>query len=189
MSSNGNIFCIPGHCVGNSPVTVELICTWISSWVNNREAGDLRCHHAQYGATVMLYVQALICYFTTISDPFIHTSRKVICVTMVFICDVMEFARSVTSSLTKTMAVVSTKYQLVGSEIYTWNLHLNSHLIFPFSQWFKFHVKKGLKNGCLCSTLIVLFCSFRVNNANVKAVVQTIELPDIWDTVMLMWHH
>ena len=54
-------------CVGNSPVTGEfptkgqwhgalmlsLICAWINGWVNNREAGDLRCHHAHYGVTVM----------------------------------------------------------------------------------------------------------------------------------------
>ena len=29
------------------------ICAWINSWVNNREAGDLRRHHARYGVTVM----------------------------------------------------------------------------------------------------------------------------------------
>ena len=29
----------------------SLICAWINSWVNNREAGDLRCH---YGVIVML---------------------------------------------------------------------------------------------------------------------------------------
>ena len=52
---------------GNSPVTGEfphkgqwrealmfsLICTWINGWVNNREAGDLRLHHANYDVTVM----------------------------------------------------------------------------------------------------------------------------------------
>ena len=31
-----------------------LICTWINSWVNNRKAGDLRCHHAHYDITVMI---------------------------------------------------------------------------------------------------------------------------------------
>ena len=30
-----------------------LICAWINSWVNNHEAGDLRCHHAHYDVTVM----------------------------------------------------------------------------------------------------------------------------------------
>ena len=29
------------------------ICTWISVWANNREAGDLRRHHAHYDVTVM----------------------------------------------------------------------------------------------------------------------------------------
>ena len=50
-------------CAGNSPVTCEfpeqklwcfsLICAWINVWENNREAGDLRRHHAHYDVTVM----------------------------------------------------------------------------------------------------------------------------------------
>ena len=31
----------------------SLICTWINSWVNNHEAGDLRCHHTHYDVIVM----------------------------------------------------------------------------------------------------------------------------------------
>ena len=31
----------------------SLICTWINGWVNNREAGDLRCHRGHYVVTVM----------------------------------------------------------------------------------------------------------------------------------------
>ena len=31
----------------------SLICDWINGWVNNREAGDLRRHRAQYDVTVM----------------------------------------------------------------------------------------------------------------------------------------
>ena len=31
----------------------SLICVWINCWVNNREAGSLRRHHAHYGVTVM----------------------------------------------------------------------------------------------------------------------------------------
>ena len=30
----------------------SLICTWINGWVNNREDGDLRCHHAHYDVIV-----------------------------------------------------------------------------------------------------------------------------------------
>ena len=54
-------------CAGNSPVTgefpaqrpvrrsfdVSLIYAWINSWVNNREAGDLRRHRANYDVMVM----------------------------------------------------------------------------------------------------------------------------------------
>ena len=54
-------------CAVNSPVTGEfpakgqwrgalifsLICDWINGWVNNREAGDLRCHRTHYDVLVM----------------------------------------------------------------------------------------------------------------------------------------
>ena len=55
-------------CRGNSSVTGEfpahkgqwrgalmfrLIWAWINAWVNNREAGDLRRHRADYDITVM----------------------------------------------------------------------------------------------------------------------------------------
>ena len=32
---------------------LSLICAWINGWVNNREAGNLRRHHAHYGVIVM----------------------------------------------------------------------------------------------------------------------------------------
>ena len=67
-SSYGNIFPVTGFCVGNLPLTGEfpaqslwrvslmfsLICTWIKGWLNNREAGDLRRHRADYDVTVMM---------------------------------------------------------------------------------------------------------------------------------------
>ena len=51
--------------MGKSPVTWHkgqwhealmhsLICAWINSWVNNGEAGVLRCHRAHYDVTVMI---------------------------------------------------------------------------------------------------------------------------------------
>ena len=39
----------------------SLICAWINAWVNNREAGDLRHHRANYDVTVMLFI-ALITF-------------------------------------------------------------------------------------------------------------------------------
>ena len=33
----------------------SLICTWIISWVNNHEAGDLRCHRTHYDISVMYW--------------------------------------------------------------------------------------------------------------------------------------
>ena len=67
MSSNGNIFRITGPLRGeftgpvNSPhkgqwrgaLMFSLICTQINDWVNNREAGDLRCHGGHYDVSVM----------------------------------------------------------------------------------------------------------------------------------------
>ena len=60
---NGKSSALLALCAGNSPVTGELHaqrtvtgsfdvsfdCVWINSWVNNREAGDLRRHRAHYG--------------------------------------------------------------------------------------------------------------------------------------------
>ena len=68
-SSNWNIS--QAICVGNSPVTSDhamykgqwsgalmfsLICTWMNSWVNNREAGDLRRHSTHCNVTVMKFM-------------------------------------------------------------------------------------------------------------------------------------
>ena len=33
----------------------SLICAWVKGWVNNREAGDLRCHSAHYDVNVMIF--------------------------------------------------------------------------------------------------------------------------------------
>ena len=38
-----------------SDAMFSLILAWINSWVNNREAGDLRRHRAHYDVTVMMY--------------------------------------------------------------------------------------------------------------------------------------
>ena len=51
-------------CVHRSPVNFphkdqwrealfSLICAWTNGWVNNRDTGDLRRHHAHYDVTVM----------------------------------------------------------------------------------------------------------------------------------------
>ena len=96
-SSNGKIFRVTGR-LCESPVTGEfpaqrpvtwmfsLICAGMNGWVNNREAGDLRRHHAHYDVTVMKWhftrtdTRALLClrvYFDGISyvtpgQPYTH---------------------------------------------------------------------------------------------------------------------
>ena len=58
-------------CAGNSPVTnefptqrpvtrsIDVFYAWINGWVNNGEAGDLRCHRAHYDVTVMIMISPL----------------------------------------------------------------------------------------------------------------------------------
>ena len=49
----------------------SLICVWINGWVNNREAGDLRRHHAHYDVIIMIcltisyYVIPLLIFWGT----------------------------------------------------------------------------------------------------------------------------
>ena len=66
-SSKGNIFRVTGPLCGeftgqwwiprkgqwHGTLMFYLICSWINSWVNNREAGDLRRHPAHYDVIVM----------------------------------------------------------------------------------------------------------------------------------------
>ena len=69
MSSNGNIFHITHRSPLNSPhkgqwrgaLMFFFICAWINCWVNNREAGDLRCHQAHYDVNVMAIITS-ICF-------------------------------------------------------------------------------------------------------------------------------
>ena len=79
-SSNGNIFRVTGllcrefTCHSEFPAQrpvmrsfdVFLPCAWINDWVNNREAGDLRCYRGHYGINVMMISiqQLLIIKFT-----------------------------------------------------------------------------------------------------------------------------
>ena len=50
----------------------SLICAWTNSWVNNRDAGDLRCYWAHYDITVM---QPLQPNWPTL-DNFLHCQGK-----------------------------------------------------------------------------------------------------------------
>ena len=66
-SSNGNIFRVTGHLCGeftgprwiphtkasDAELWCFFICVWINDWLNNREAGDMRRHHAHYDSSVM----------------------------------------------------------------------------------------------------------------------------------------
>ena len=41
------------HTQWRGALMFPLICAWINVWVNNHEAGDLRCHGAHYDVIVM----------------------------------------------------------------------------------------------------------------------------------------
>ena len=65
-SSNGNIFRVTGPLYEEftgllwiprtkaSDAELGVIWALMNDWVNNREAGDLRCHRAHYDVTVMI---------------------------------------------------------------------------------------------------------------------------------------
>ena len=68
MSSNGNIFRITGPLCGEftghqrisltkgqwrAALVFSLICAWTMGWINNRNASDLKHHHAHYDFIVM----------------------------------------------------------------------------------------------------------------------------------------
>ena len=46
---------VTGEFPSQRPVTFSLICAWISDWINNHEAGDLRRHRAHYDVIVMYW--------------------------------------------------------------------------------------------------------------------------------------
>ena len=98
MSSNGNIFRVTGPLCGefsdgeftdrslvNSPhkgqwcgaLIFALICTPTNDWVNNREAGDLRYHHAHYDVTVMSIILKVYLFKTLLRTYILSTSYDI----------------------------------------------------------------------------------------------------------------
>ena len=86
-SSNGNIIRVTGPlCVEftghwwiprtkgqwRGALMFSLICAWINSWVNNRDADDLRRHRAHYDVFVMVvFFPYVICILETILQHFV----------------------------------------------------------------------------------------------------------------------
>ena len=85
-------------CAGNSPVPGEfpihkgqwrgalmfsLICARINGWVNNREAGDFRCHRAHYDVIVMCL--GLDVAYVHLKDP--HAELR-LTIEVLFVIDV-----------------------------------------------------------------------------------------------------
>ena len=55
-----------------------LICVWINGWVNNRETGDLRCHHAHYDVIVMWKGITMHCFLLELKFWYALFKRKLI---------------------------------------------------------------------------------------------------------------
>ena len=87
-SSNGNIFRVTGHLCGeftgqrwtppkasDRSLMFSFICVWINSWVNNREAGDLRRFRAHYDVIIMsdlIILDELVMYLIQINSAYIN---------------------------------------------------------------------------------------------------------------------
>ena len=54
---------------GRRALMFSLICVWTNSWVNNRDAGDLRRHRAHYDVTVM-YMAAITVASVQVPYPY-----------------------------------------------------------------------------------------------------------------------
>ena len=50
----------PHNRLGRRALMFSLICAWTNGWASNREAGDLRRHHAHYVVNVMLHMRRLL---------------------------------------------------------------------------------------------------------------------------------
>ena len=55
----GSLVSSPNKGQWRGALMFSLICAWISDWVNNLAAGDLRCHHAHYDVIVMVWITSI----------------------------------------------------------------------------------------------------------------------------------
>ena len=58
----------------------SLICAWTNRWVNNREAGDLRCHRAHYDVIVMSRIAMEPCRTESTESFFCCILLALICI-------------------------------------------------------------------------------------------------------------
>ena len=89
-SSNGSIFRVTGHLCGEFPhkgqwrtaLVFSLIRAWINGWVNNGEAGDLKCHRANCDVIVMNHVHVvwniLEYYWWTLHNQCVVIAERII---------------------------------------------------------------------------------------------------------------
>ena len=162
-SSNGNTLRVTGLCAGNSPVPVNsphkgqwrgalmfyFTCVWISDWVNNREAGDLRCHRGHYDVTVMEQ----------------RSEKMTRCVDNEnLICSLRENGRCAVQcmhdlcrSLLSTTKSISTSTMFSDTSL-IWTKRVEIHFSVPIIQWFlKMYGISGHATSAQCSTVCVVY--------------------------------
>ena len=128
-SSNGNIFRITGLLCGEFTGHWRIPRTkasdaelWSFGWVNNREAGDLRCHHAHYDAIVM-YHSCLITWLLLLQLPF----DKSYC-----------YASEVEKSMSTRSRRVKMPFRQVKISLYTYEMYRKiAKIIISTSLWKK----------------------------------------------------
>ena len=99
-STNWNIFHVTGllclesvnsphKCQWHRALMFLLSAPWMNGWVNNREAGDLRCHLTHYDVIVMLcknYVSPVIQQWIYHSQAWSHLCSDIFLIFVVYSC-------------------------------------------------------------------------------------------------------
>ena len=120
----------------------SLICTWTNGWVNNREAGDLRCQCTHYDITVMLTdnqeaTWSSLLHRTPTCDA-ASDNKIIIILTLSFQC-------SICSTFSDTLRP-SQNGQHSSDNIFKFSFYFIRIVVFKFSISLKF-VPKGLVNN------------------------------------------
>ena len=139
---------------------LSLICVWISGWVNNREAGNLRRYHAHYDVSVMrckvILLKTEFRNLTQTSIPLdaIEADRR----TCVSKLDHYLFIKLPSPFLPQ--AIIWNSTDLISLNVtwtvrnkFQWNLNQNTEQIFFRENTFENCLQNG---GYFPSTLIVL---------------------------------
>ena len=117
----------------------SLICVWINGWVNNREAGDLRCYRVHYEVIVMCSISSI-----WPCDAIWHRSVSTL-------VQVMPHFSQATSHHMNIVDLLSQRYNDTWVQFHewylchqlitlAWKLHLKSWFKSPRGLWFNIYI-------------------------------------------------